>query len=433
MVLAPVGAVAAYTHCGEDAVSPADAGADVADAGPRRDSGADARLPDAAPGWRIYTELPNCDLQVPIDVQATAPKPKWRACPGGNPVCDQIDPSDWTPPSPDERKSAWFANVRRAPKADYVSLEYRIEALNAFEQDVFALPTLDPVQSWLQMDDVSCSVRPYFAPAMGMVVQTLPTAVQRGKAYGAMPAVFTSPPYQVFAPSLPQGEFVGDVGMSDTTVAFDLRPSFSVVRLAAGETTYARTSKQTLLDPVVVGDVVFARHDHGTDGWTRVVRVDKDGSTVPFRAVPMHHINGFRADGGWVVWLERFGSANFQDIQPTVELWAAPFSSDPTVVAATAKKVATLPGAFAVPYPAYASGYYAITNEVDAPKVYVVRLSDGAVQIVDVDQAYGPGLQRAFELTRIVAVSATELWGVIGEVWGPAGRALARIRLGPWP
>jgi hypothetical protein len=355
-------------------------------------------------------------------------------------MCERIDTSDAATWSQDGTSATnpWFTYVRPSPKHDYlVIVHYRKvpEFGQAFEFDLYSVPSYTPVQAWREIEgNVGCSVAPVFGATKGALVRGFPM-VDR-VATGSMPAVFTGLGFSASTPAIPN-DVPSSYAMSDTTLALGLQPSNRIARLAVGQTNYVISTGDKVREPVVVGDDVFGFSEYGTDGWSTIRRVNGDGTTTLFRAVPQRHMSGFRAGSGWMAWLETYGDPNFQNFdQPKTELWGAPYTNDPTTLATTAKKLADLPGVrTGSPEPRYADGYYAArggTLPTDQPNLYVVRVSDGAVKKLDINAIVGPDVAQPYYLDP-ADVSETRVLGVLHRVNGPPAIGVAQIQLGPWP
>jgi hypothetical protein len=395
------------------------------------DGGTDGWLPpDATAGWRSYTELPNCNLEVALDPIKSASKISWVACPGNNGSCLQIDTKGWE--GPNSVVQITFAHV--SPKHDYLALVHAIP--QGFEQSIYSMPSYTPIQAWHVVDKLPlCAVLPMFGPNKAALLQNGPSMAHL--AGGAMPTVFTGPTYLDLIPAIAgdqNPEFSGSI--SDTTVAFDIQPNGQIARLPLGQGNYIATKGIKLAEPIVVGDDVYAYNEYGTDGWSGIARVNADGSTTPYRYVTQRHVSAFRADTNWAVWLETYGDSNFSNwSQPTAELWGAPYTNDPSKLAATAKKLATLPGVRTeIPEPVYSEGYYAVAGGVSdpvKPTVYVVRVADGMVKTIDANALVGPDNVHPYYLS-LTTVSQTEVYGIINQVnWTPR-LGFVRLDLGSW-
>lgn len=388
---------------------------------------------DAGPGWRPYTEIPGCDLQVATNLQSPAFSIRWIACPGNGAACLQADTIDWGQGI--EGAPARITFAKASPKQDYFFLAHSVP-LPSFQEVIYTLPSFTPVQAWLLSETGSCDLVKFFGDQKGAMLQILPSV--KMFAAGGLPGVFTSPTYAALTPPVQQGQNTAFWSMSDTTVSFDIQPQHSVARLPFGQTNYVRTTTGKLSEPIVVADDVFAHDEYGNNGWDQIVRVNADGSITPFRSAPQRHVTMFRADANRMVWVETFGDSNFQNFdQPNAELWGAPYTNDPTTLGTTAKKIATLPGVRTGWGDArYFSGYYAVvpmlTDNVRST-LYVVRVADGYVKTIDVNALVGPDNVHPYMLARIASVSQTEVIGILSQVnWSPIF-GLVKLQLGAWP
>ena len=134
--------------------------------------------------------------------------------------------------------------------------------------------------------------------------------------------------------------------VSDTTFAFEMNLSGAIVRGLTGTSSLVRTNWPYRLNtPIVVGDDVSAVNEHGTgDGWYREARIVADASVSIFREAPQRHISGMVTDGSDWYWAKSYGSGNPNDlVQPNVEIYTSPYTSDPATLDNPKKKIATLP------------------------------------------------------------------------------------------
>jgi hypothetical protein len=188
---------------------------------------------------------------------------------------------------------------------------------------------------------------------------------------------------------------------SDTTMALAYR---FTIRTSIGSQTFSDPKKSEVRGdrPIVVGDDVFVTGNDLTERWEKAYRLDPDGTHVLFRARANAFIEGLATDGTTWFWMEQFGGPDDGYDQPQLEVWSAPYTSDPVALEATAKRIAVLPaGMYHVVTHAVAfSGLYAFATENDT--AYVVRGADGKMQKL------GPGPGR--ELGLPLLVTPTELW-----------------------
>ena len=181
-----------------------------------------------------------------------------------------------------------------------------------------------------------------------------------------------------------------------------------------------------LLFDFIEGDTIFATSNYGTTGWEQEYVVDPKGTVSLFRSNPKAHIDGTCSDENTIVWTETYGSVNSSDPQALTEVWSAPFTSDPSTLASTAKKIAVLPKPSISNRVKCFNGYYAWARN----DLYVVRLSDGAI-------VTGPNWFLKPKGDQLpLYVTSTEVWeNVRGPVddAGTFGYRLMRFTLPVWP
>jgi hypothetical protein len=121
------------------------------------------------------------------------------------------------------------------------------------------------------------------------------------------------------------------------------RRSFSSSRDKFSLPRRLRTTSTTspLLLDMVWHDDVYATSEHGTAGWSQEYRVNADGSTTLFLSVSNAHAGQLRTDGTTLFWTQTYGTPNLNVAQQRVEVWSAPYSSDPAAVAANARRLGT--------------------------------------------------------------------------------------------
>jgi hypothetical protein len=249
-------------------------------------------------------------------------------------------------------------------------------------------------------------------------------------AYGAPADLMgSSPPPFLSLPAFAPPGYIPE--MSDTTFALggaftERAPLGSTALIDPGipPKFYGRT-------PVVVGDDVFVNAEVGQGEWLTEYRLDPDGSTVLFRGPPNTHASAFATDGKTMFWTESSGDVDGGFVQPSLEVWAAPYTSDPAQLATTAHRLAQLPLGQPAQVPVVGAiafeGIYVLAygNETTYQSTaYLVRATDGALKTV----TSGPG--RMFGQPLIV--TPTELWSIEGNL-SAGGERLTRIAYGGWP
>jgi hypothetical protein len=208
---------------------------------------------------------------------------------------------------------------------------------------------------------------------------------------------------------------------SDGTLAFDLEPAKVIARVDANKTTLSKGLQLTF--PTVVGSDVYAVDQTGTDGWARIMRVNADGSQTVYRAVSNHRVATPASDGTTMYWTECYGDPNpAHNQQPNVELWSAPYTSDPSVLATTATKVANL-GTNCV-WDLQQLAQNGLFFAVSGSNNYVYRKSDGKV----LPFSNGPNRTTWYPLF----VSQTEYWSIESISFGANGVGFTRLGLDAW-
>ncbi len=404
-----------------DAAHPSDASSDL-DVAPS-DGGAISDWP----GWRRLQEVdPNCFLDVPIDVKAQMPTLQWVPCATGQKGCQQIDTSSWNAPT------SIFANGRISRDGQYLFFIREFDAQGAdFAKYIYHLPDLQPLAAWrAKISSLDyCDARPTFTEDQTAVLYRFPVRSTKPAFHkvqlGQSAALVESPNPTLLLPSFPGTEMYESFEASDTAFAFSLT-SYSVVRGTWGSSNYVRTSwPQRLASVIVAGNDVFAWNERGSgDGWHREARVDSDGSVSVFRGVASHHMLGFASDGVRWFWTEAYGGGGPTVPQPSVDIYSAPFTNDPSILDATKKKLLTFPPGSPFYYDTLAfNGLYIF--QPNPSETDIVRASDGARKIVTQGGNHWCG---------------TPLYATTSELWcienvspqGPDGVALTRLALDPW-
>lgn len=430
-VLVALGAafVTACTQCssgtpkaGPDAAPP-HPDASVADTG-----GLDTSWWDGGPvsdwsGWRRLTEIdPNCVLDVPLDVTTALPTINWVPCDNGNAACKQINTTGWTP------NVEVFRGAAVSPNADkFMMLWARapIQQDNEFEWDVYSLPAFTPLAAWRQRyGGLLCAINVGFTP--NEIVTIYKTNPGPKTEVGSAQTLMTSPMLTAYSPDVLDGTSWDSFAASDTTIAFRIAQLTRIVRAPVGAPTYTNTQGMRLAVPQVFGNDVFAWNEYGSgDGWSRVVRVNADGSTTPFIAAPQKQVSsGAASDGKTWYWSYSYGSTDpATNPQPTTEIWTAAYTNDPTTLAATQTKVLTMPsGASGSVNGVAIGGYYAF--QVTQNETYTLQGATGKVQTV--------GNFSNRRCWNVVWASPSELWCIEQIIPGPDGVAFTRTALAPW-
>ena len=168
------------------------------------------------------------------------------------------------------------------------------------------------------------------------------------------------------------------------------------------------------------GEFLYAPSTGGSAGWSQEYIVGPNGDTKLLRGVPKTHVGALASDGKNLTWVEVQGDPNLLHPQSIEEVWSAPLTSDPSQLAKTAKKLATLPKA-GQPLGGYSSnGYYSVYVDSD---FYVVRIIDGTV-------IKSPPPPAPYRFYGAFYITSTELW-IEGEY--NLSTQLFRLTLPPWP
>lgn len=367
-------------------------------------------LPDAADGWRYFTELgPSCDMQVPLS-PAVLPKLTWTACPSKHPSCAQWDTSAW------QGGPFILRDMQVSGDKRWFTVEIFNNALVAVDRVLYDFTAVVPLTAW-RVSSAKCTAGPYLGDHTLAIFASTP---RDAVAVGPVAGTAITPTFSFFDP-LPA--FPADFSVSESTLAVDQQGGGGVIRWPVGSTSWKKTNTTRLWAPLVVGDDVFAEHEYGNANWTQLVRVDADGSVTPMRAVPMRHVLHARIHAGWFYWTELYGDPKWSNFnQPFAEVWGAPYTTSPSTLAATAQKLAQVDGVAGGVQAVAFDSYYAVGSAAGA-YLYVVRTSDGAVQKLDLFALVGPSTWSV----RAGFVSATEVWGT---TWDDR---FVKLKLGPWP
>jgi len=424
---------------GDDAATPSDSGTEARaprfDANaPILDAGDDAPstpaycVPEGGtysdwPGWQRVTAFdPCCAADVAVDVDAAVPQLVWQACTNdAGPSCQELV-VDWPSSSPIHFNQA-FAAHDATGKASLLYLSMQTGD-SAVEDNLYRASDQQPVAGWrLDESTVPCGILT-LGGASTLTLGGYPSSPQLFSiATGTVDALLTHPH---FTPLPADYLSVSSPYASDTTFAFELQPMQAIGRMDVATRTFVKTKPGSGLniDAVEGNDVFAEKFDDSTTGWGELYLVKNDGSIALLRAKPNTHVRTLRSDGVRLYWTEAYGGTSPFSQQPILEVWSAPYTNDPATLAATATKVGQATTSFNGLASMAFDGYVTISLEQD--QTWVVRVSDGASQII----RSGPG--RSWEFP--ILVSATEVWSTVGTaVSGPSGIALVRQQLAPWP
>lgn len=423
-------------QCGSpDAVPSADAGTDepptdgfiAPDSGDATADGQDLRdvsapcdvvVPDGGvlsdwPGWRRLPQLSACcALDVPVDGGTGLPPLAWHSCGDASTGCLEMNlPANSASP-------AFFRYAEASRDATglpaLLHLRWALEGTHVSTQDaIYEVETGQPLAAWRTTDTFCFSKMDVVGRSATLFVSTWSTWDAR-LAHGDPATLMNAPTFELIgiARGAPQ-----ESATSETTYAFDFPLGGAVGRAKIGSGKYATSgSTPALLLELVEKDDVYAFSEQGKSGWSEEYRVDPDGSVTPFRVVSGRHVSGLRTDGTTMFWVESYGNPDPRGVPTMFDVYAAPYTSDSVTLAASARKVASIPSSGPPQVSIAFGGLYGVFNGV---VVEVVRLSDGAVREVSLP----PG--NAF--LELVLVTPSELWTVVNN-----GMALWRIPIGAW-
>jgi hypothetical protein len=294
-------------------------------------------------------------------------------------------------------------------------------AQTMFEQDLYDIATGAPLGAWRATRSLprkDC----YFWALLGQSTITIDGELSDGMylATGDPRTMTTHPVFRRYAAPV---SGIQEELSSDTTFAFDLEPQAVIARIKFGpsETLLQRNAGVGLILDAVEGGDAFAISEHGASGWGQVYVLDGSGSLTLLRANPAAHVAAPASDGVRLYWTETYGTANVRAPQSRTELWSAPYTDSPLVLAATARRFAVIPES-GLPLKAVAFGGR-LAVVFSSGRVYAGRLADGAVVRVE------PGPGRRFQV--LLAVTASELWSLESDVDRAPISSLTRIGIGP--
>ena len=202
------------------------------------------------------------------------------------------------------------------------------------------------------------------------------------------------------------------------------RAAGRVVRTTLGSPGYvisASTAPPLLLDFVEKGDI-YSHSEQGTIGFQQEYRIAPDGTPVLYRAKIDAHVSAFATDGATMFWVESYGGPNPKSAPTTIDVWAAPYTSDSATLSATARKLVSSLQRVGPPEASIAfGGLFAFWSP---PNVIIVRASDGA--FTEVPPPAG------LEFYRLAFVTPTELWATSRIPNRSGGVTFRRMGLGTW-
>jgi hypothetical protein len=420
--------------------SDADAGPDArAETGPAYDAAAEAGdggVISDWPNWRRLTEIdPTCPQDIPTDPLLALPTVAWIPCSDGRPKCLQVDTTTWNDGSSPINFSLGFMSeglthliLLGRPVVDVTGPDATAES-DVIDVATWKIVTGLRVRLAADWSTYGVCVGDIAASKSELEILDEPLTHPGPIQIDRRPLAQAGNVAPSFVPTdlnpwsqLGQSTVVR-TSASDTTLALEFQPVSLLGRVDGTSTHVTVTSKIALTFPLVVGSDVYAVDQTGTDGWARIMRVDADGSLTEYRAVPGHRVATPASDGTTMYWTECYGGSDpTSNVQPNVEMWAAPYTNDPTTLAATAQKVATL-GTHCV-YDQQQLAQNGMFFAISGLTNYVWRKSDGKLL------SFTNGGNRATWYP--LYISQGEYWSIEAVQGGPKGVALTRIQLGPW-
>ncbi len=369
-------------------------------------------------------------MDTPIDLVASSPKWSWKPCATGRTNCQEMV-QDWR----NDGVQSYFSEIQVS--SDNVGTPQLVLLGTHITDSIYQATIVDfasktSVAAW-RVDGSKCAFDGSLSGKY-LGVYSFQDALPYFIGYGK-PADLMS---NLNLVSLPPGIHNGQAGIevlrvSDTTLVFDVQAGGRAVRtnLPPGTASYIVSKLPPgadFSDPFVVGSDVYAWSEYGTGaGWSQQYRIDPDGTSVLYRGIPGHHVGAFASDGKTMFWVELYGDpSSTAKSYPNVEIWSAPYTSDPSLLATSAKIVGALPAAsMGKAGRAVARGGYYVLGQ--AYGIAMARISDGLVKLVLPDNN-----NRLFYWAPYV--SDTELWVTESELVPAEHSGISFERIGiTWP
>lgn len=370
---------------------------------------------------------------VPDDVDASVPPLAWVPCDGGL-GCSTLD-IQW---DAGIHPGTFFnGRVSRGPDGNARYLQFSrvlqddTPDVQIYEYDVYDMSSAAPVAAWRaefteKWTWGECIAAPFVAPT-GIMLRA--TDYRYDEPFSEWFG-WGTPEQMMRAPQLVRfggKEVVGmqSLGASDTTFAFDVMGA-SPYRVAMGSAMVVRGFAGVPLSLAFVeGNDAFFTSEYGNAGWAQIWRLDADGSTVLVRQRPNRHVTAPATDGTTLFWVEAYGpNPDLAQPMDAVEVWAAPYSADPTAINAAAHLLAAFPGSRVPAFPVAFHGTYLMSTVISKPLWRAVR-ADGTVSAFD---SPDPG----FWLQSGFYVDQTEMWTLGGQTNSYLDTAILRVTLPPF-
>jgi hypothetical protein len=391
---------------------------DFVDASPPRDPSCDAAAP-RWPGWTPVTQLSSCcPAAMATDPTRVMPPFAWVPCKNGAASCQELTVA-WS--------GAYGTGAKvshdGAGNPKWLMFMHIIDgqAQTMFEQDLYDIATGEPLAAWRATETIprkDC----YFWALLGQSTVTLDGELSDGLyvANGDPRTMTTNPVFRRYASPV---SGIQEELASDSIFAFDLEPQAVIARTDIGSGTLLQQKASVgLLLGAVEGSDAFAISEHGSSGYGQLYVLDSRGSLSLLRSNPSAHVATPASDGVRLYWTETYGSLDVRAPQARTELWSAPYTADPAVLARAGSKLAVIPNS-TLPLKAIAFGGLMGVILRDG-RVYVGRVADGKL----VQANPGPG--RRFGV--LLAVTASELWSLESDLKGAPLSSLTRVGLGSW-
>ena len=382
------------------------------------------------PGWTRTTGLDKCCPADALDDLSKAVPYEWVPCEDGGLGCLRFNAptSDISTVAPQVS-----ARVVRGSTGAASQIFIVRRALNwgGYELSLYDFVTGQPKASWRFGDSPHCmggvaaatddsamlalALFPTsFAPTAGIVVANGSVAALTQDPLGAP----TGLPWNYFNVLYAGGR--GAFAYLTRIGTCDMHTPRSLTCTKANVGSIAPAILNGYSEFFIEGEYVYALSTHGNLGWSQEYIVGPNGDVKLLRGIANAHVGALGSDGKNLTWVEVQGDMNLVSPQKVEEVWTAPLTSDPSQLAKTAKKIATLPKASSPSGGPSFNGYYFISAE---QSVYIVRTSDGAF-------ITAPALPAPYGGYGVFYITSTEVW-VVGE--HNSSTQLFRLTLPAWP
>jgi len=380
-------------------------------------SGADA--------WLSLPGTPEgCSIQVPRNPERDIDPVEWMPCRDGRHGCQEMK-ADWRTDGNRDTFGGWNEASRDAAhRARRLRFE-RKRSPGVFEDVVLDLKSGTTTAAWRYDLRSQCAV------VVSLGENTISTLGRWGNHNtlavvdpAAWSRALTTPTFTALGGEA-SSAITSAVVSSDRTIALELGALRRVARAASGSGAFIASTPASVQvsSPLVLGDNVFVASEHGSDGWAQEYRLDPDGTLVLLRGRKGRHIAAMATDGATWFWTESFGGDAGSWWQPSLEIWSAPYTADPSELAATAHKIADASREANQYLPTRAiafEGRYAFQTENTS--VRVVRAQDGVLHSIS------PGAHR--NIRAPLLIHDDELWVLaMQEPSGATQSAIERISL----